>query len=137
MAIKMKKVFCLLFCILCSSGILSAKLLTHLEFEESLEDSVGDNNGTFKGSSSATYQTGRNGKALVFNGTSDYLEFGKGDFNPAQFGGRYSISMWVLSTDQASTSNNNCYIGKHTSSGNNAVLFGYYGGELVFQIKNR
>ena len=35
----MKKVFCLLFCILCSSG-LSAKLLTHLEFENSLEDII-------------------------------------------------------------------------------------------------
>ncbi|MBQ3368696.1 LamG domain-containing protein [bacterium] len=136
MEIKIKKVFCLLFCILCSSGILSAKLLTHFEFEDSLEDSVGDNNGTFKGSSSVTYQTGRNGKALVFNGTSDYLEFGKGDFNPAQFGGRYSISMWVLSQEQASSTNNNSYIGKHTSSGDNAILFGYWDGKLSLRIKS-
>lgn len=128
----MKKVFCLLLCILCSSGILSAKLLTHLEFEDSLEDGVGDNNGTFKGSNSATYQTGRNGKALVFNGTSNYLEFGKGDFDPRS-GGRYSISMWVLSQEQASSTNNNSYIGKHTSSGDNAILFGYWSEQLSFE----
>ncbi|MBO7125971.1 LamG domain-containing protein [bacterium] len=131
----MKKVFCLLFCILCSSGILSAKLLTHLEFEESLEDSVGDNNGTFTGSDSETYQTGRNGKALVFNGTSDYLEIGNKDFDP-RYEGRYSISMWVLSTEQASSTNNNSYIGKHTSSGDNAILFGYWDGKLSLRIKS-
>ena len=131
----MKKVICFLFYFLCFSGVLSAKLLTHLEFEESLEDSVGDNNGTFKGSDSETYQTGRNGKALVFNGTSDYLEFGKADFDP-RFSGRYSISMWVLSNEQASSSNNNSYIGKHTSSGDNAVLFGYWNSQLSFQIKS-
>ena len=135
MEIKMKKVFCLLFCILCSSGILSAKLLTHLEFEESLEDSVGDNNGTFTGSDSETYQTGRNGKALVFNGTSDYLEIGNKDFDP-RYEGRYSISMWVLSTEQASSTNNNSYIGKHTSSGDNAILFGYWDGKLSLRIKS-
>lgn len=132
----MKKVICLLFCMLCASGILSAKLLTHFEFENSLEDSVGDNNGTFTRSDSSIYNTGRNGKALVFNGTSDYLEFGKGDFDPAQFGGRYSISMWVLSQEQASSTNNNSYIGKHTSSGDNAILFGYWDEKLSLRIKS-
>ena len=131
----MKKVICLLCFILCFSGVLSAKLLTHLEFEYSLEDSVGDNNGTFTSSGDSIYGIGRNGKALVFNGTSDYLEFGKGDFDP-RYGGRYSISMWVRSTEQASSTNNNSYIGKHTSSGDNAVLFGYWGGQLSFQIKS-
>ena len=120
---------------LCATGILSAKLLTHLEFEYSLEDSVGDNNGTFTSSGNSIYGIGRNGKALVFNGTSDYLEFGKGDFDP-RYGGRYSISMWVRSTEQASSTNNNSYIGKHTSSGDNAILFGYWGGQLSFQIKS-
>ena len=60
----MKKVICLLFCMLCASGILSAKLLTHFEFENSLEDSVCGNNGTFTRSASSIYNTGRNGKAL-------------------------------------------------------------------------
>ena len=86
----MKKVFCLLFCILCFSSVLSAKLLTHLEFENSLDDSAGDNNGTFTRSDSSIYNTGRNGKALVFNGTSDYLEFGANNFDPS-YAGRYSI----------------------------------------------
>ncbi len=102
----MKEVFCLLLCILCSSGILSAKLLTHLEFEDSLED-----------------------------GTSDYMEFGKGDFDP-RYSGHYSISMWVLSTEQASTSNNNAYIGKHDDSGNAIILFGYFNNQLYFRINN-
>ena len=75
----MKKIVFLLCFVFCFSGVLSAKLLTHLEFEDSLEDSVGDNNGTLFGSNSATYQAGKNGKALVFNGTSNYLEFGKGN----------------------------------------------------------
>ncbi|MBO4441728.1 hypothetical protein J5834_06380, partial [bacterium] len=112
----MKKVVCLLCFAFCFSNVLSAKLLTHFEFEDSLEDSVGDNNGVLQGSNSATYQAGKNGKALVFNGTSNYLEFGKGDFNP-RYSGRYSISMWVYSTEQASATNDNCYIGKHTESG--------------------
>lgn len=131
----MKKVFCLLLCILCSSGILSAKLLTHLEFEDSLEDSVGDNDGTFIGSSSATYQIGRNRQALVFNGTSNYLNFGSNNFDP-RYEGRYSISMWVLSQEQASSSNNNSYIGKHAALGGALILFGYFNSQLYFQINS-
>ena len=131
----MKKVICFLFYFLCFSGVLSAKLVTHFEFDESLGDSAGDNDGTFTSSGNSIYGIGRNGKALVFNGTSDYLEFGKGDFDP-RYNGRYSISMWVRSTEQASSTNNNCYIGKHTSSGDNAILFGYWSGQLSFQIKS-
>ena len=131
----MKKLFVLLSLILCFSGALSAKLLTHFEFENSLEDSVGDNNGTFTSSGSSIYNTGRNGKALVFNGTSDYMEFGKGDFNP-RYAGRYSISMWVYSTEQASSPNHNSYIGKHTDSGGNSILFGYWDGQLSFRVRS-
>lgn len=131
----MKKVICLLGLILCFSGILSAKLVTHFEFDESLGDSAGDNDGTFTSSGNSIYGIGRNGKALVFNGTSDYLEFGKGDFDP-RYNGRYSISMWVRSTEQASSTNNNSYIGKHTSSGDNAILFGYWDSQLKFRIKS-
>ena len=120
---------------MCSSGILSAKLLTHFEFEDSLEDSVGDNDGKFYGSNSATYQTGRNGKALLFNGTSDSLEIGNKDFD-LRYEGRYSISMWVRSTEQASSTNNNTYIGKHTAMGGKFFLFGYFDGQLYLQIKN-
>ncbi|MBP5202355.1 LamG domain-containing protein, partial [bacterium] len=130
----MKKIIYLLFCFVCFSSVLSAKLLTHLEFENSLEDSVGDNNGTFYGSNSTTYQVGRNGKALLFNGTSDYLEFGK-NFDP-RYNGHYSISMWVLSQEQASSTNNNCYISRHTSSGGNAIRFGYFSNQLSFSVKN-
>ena len=131
----MKKLFVLLSLILCFSGALSAKLLIHFEFENSLEDSVGDNNGTFTSSGSSIYNTGRNGKALVFNGTSDYMEFGKGDFNP-RYAGRYSISMWVYSTEQASSPNHNSYIGKHTDSGGNSILFGYWDGQLSFRVRS-
>ncbi|MBR6245598.1 LamG domain-containing protein [bacterium] len=131
----MKKVVFLLCLIFCFSNVLSAKLLTHFEFEDSLEDSVGDNNGVLQGSNSATYQAGKNGKALVFNGTSNYMEFGKGDFDP-RYSGRYSISMWVYSTEQASATNDNCYLGKHTETGGNTLLFGYWGNKLSFQIKN-
>ncbi|MBO4441574.1 LamG domain-containing protein, partial [bacterium] len=131
----MKKVVFLLCFVFCFSNVLSAKLLTHFEFEDSLEDSVGDNNGVLQGSNSATYQAGKNGKALVFNGTSNYLEFGKGNFDP-RYSGRYSISMWVYSTEQASATNDNCYLGKHTETGGNTLLFGYWGNKLSFQIKN-
>ena len=131
----MKKLFVLLSLILCFSGALSAKLITHFEFENSLEDSVGDNDGTFTRSGSSIYNTGRNGKALVFNGTSDYMEFGKGDFDP-RYSGHYSISMWVLSTEQASSPNHNSYIGKHTDSGGNSILFGYWDGQLSFRVRS-
>ena len=129
----MKKLIFLLFLVFYFSGVLSAKLLMHFEFENSLEDSVGDNNGTFQGSSSETYQVGRNGKALVFNGTSDYLEFGSGNFDP-RFSGRYSISMWVRTSEQASTSNNNAYIAKHTDTNGNVFRFGYWNNKLTLKI---
>ena len=133
----MKKVVFLLCFVFCFSGVLSAKLLTHFEFEDSLEDSVGDNNGVLQGSNSATYQAGKNGKALVFNGTSNYLEFGKGDFDP-RYSGRYSISMWVYSTEQATTSNANSYIGKHTANGvDNSLLFGYWNNQLSFRVRSK
>lgn len=131
----MKKLIFVLCFSLSFSGILSARLLTHLEFEESLEDSVGDNDGTFTRSGSSIYDIGRNGKALVFNGTSDSLEFGASDFDP-RHEGRYSISMWVLSNEQASSSNNNTYIGKHAALGDKFILFGYFNGQLYFRIKN-
>ena len=108
--------------------------MTHFEFEDSLEDSVGDNNGIFTRSDSSIYNTGRNGKALVFNGTSDYMKFGK-NFDP-RYNGHYSISMWVLSQEQASSTNNNCYISRHTSSGGNAIRFGYFSNQLSFSVKN-
>ena len=120
---------------MCFSNILHAKLLTHFEFEDSLEDSVGDNNGTFNGSES--YLTGKNGKALNFNGKSNYLEFGKADFNPRKDTGRYSISMWVYSTSAASSSNNNAYIGKHTDSGDALILFGYLNNQLYFKVNSK
>ena len=125
----MQKLFVLLSLILCFSGALSAKLLTHFEFEDSLEDSVGDNDGVLRGLALLTYQTGRNGKALLFDGVNGYLEFGKGNFDP-RYEGSYSISMWVLSTAQASSTNNNAYIGKHLSLGNTVILFGYFNGQL-------
>jgi len=76
----MKRIFCFFLTLLCLNNILDAKLLTHFEFEESLENSAGNNNGIQKG----------------YNSGTNHIE---------------EISMWVRSTEQASSSNDNNFIG--------------------------
>ena len=71
---KMKKLVVLIIGIMFFLN-LHAALITHLKFEEDLEDSYGNNNGTNHG---VSYTTGREGRGIYFNDADeDYLEVGE------------------------------------------------------------
>jgi hypothetical protein len=115
---------------------LQAALVTHLKFENDFEDNYGDNNGSNMPSPhDVSYTTGIQGKGIYFDG-NDYLEIGKGDFDPRGAENSYSISLWVKSTEAASSSNANSYIGKHNSTGGtNVFLFGYWNNQLSVRVR--
>ncbi len=119
---------------------LHAGLVTHLEFEDNFDDSFGEHdweNGpvTLTENNSVNFTSGKEGSGIYFDG-DDYIEIGKnGDFNPRGADNSYSISLWVKSTEAASSSNANCYIGKHTDSGGNVFLLGYWSSALKLQIQ--
>jgi hypothetical protein len=74
---------------------LQAALVTHLKFENDFEDNYGDNNGSnMPASNDVSFTTGVEGKGIYFDG-DDYLEIGKGDFDPRGAENSYSISLWV------------------------------------------
>jgi len=125
---KVKKLVLLILLVFFFSNVY-AGLLTHLKFENSLKDSYGDNDGENHG---VTYTTGKEGRGVYFNDAeSDYLEVGENGFDPEGSSG-FSISIWVR--PDSDNTNNNCYIGKHNSSGGNEFLFGYWNGNLVVQV---
>jgi len=128
---KMKKLVVLIIGIMFFLN-LHAALITHLKFEEDLEDSYGNNNGTNHG---VSYTTGREGRGIYFNDADeDYLEVGENNFDPRSSSG-FSISLWVNSS--SSNTNNNCYIGKNGKTGypsSNEFVFGYYSNQLRIQI---
>ncbi|MGI6394480.1 MAG: LamG-like jellyroll fold domain-containing protein [bacterium] len=119
---------------------LYGSLLAHLKFEDNFEDSFGSFDGTNYGigetNDGVTFATGREGRGIYFDG-SDYVEIGNGYwFDPRGADSSYSISLWVKSTEAASSSNANCYIGRHTVSGGNIFLLGYWSSTLRLQIMN-
>ncbi len=122
---------------------LHAGLITHLKFEDNLEDSYGESNGLngpiYKDENddwinrTVSFDPGVEGRAVYFDG-NDYMEIGRKDFDPRGFSNSYAISIWVKSG--MSNTDNNCYIGKHSSSGGNVFLFGYWSSTLRLQIMN-
>ncbi len=130
-----KMVFIILFFII--SFHLSASLLTHLKFDGNLDDSYGNSNAKRAGNGNDYYfySLGQIDKSLKFDGVN-YFEIGLDSFDPRGNNGTYTISLWVYSTERASSSNANSYIGKHTSSGGNEFLFGYWNGSLSLTINN-
>ncbi|HPA57936.1 MAG TPA: LamG domain-containing protein, partial [bacterium] len=116
---------------------LHGALTTHLKFEDNFEDSFGNYDGTNYGTNGGTtFATGKEGRSIYFDG-GDYVEVGNGYwFDPRGADSSYSISLWVKSTEAASSSNANCYIGYHTVSGGNIFLLGYWSSTLRLQIMN-
>jgi hypothetical protein len=115
---------------------LHAALITHLKFENDFEDNYGDNNGKNKNDPyDVSFGEGREGVGIYFDG-NDYVEIGKGDFDPRGAENSYSISLWVKSTEAATSSNANSYIGKHNSTGGtNVFLFGYWNNQLSVRVR--
>lgn len=136
---KTKKLWFFILLILFFSN-LSAALISHLKFEDNFEDSYGDING--KGINGTAFSSGIEGRSAYFDGSNDYIDLGDanyikhGDFDPRGADNSYSISMWVYSTEQATSSNANSYIGKHNSTGGtNIFLFGYWNNQLSVRVR--
>ena len=116
------------------------ELLMHLDFDENpasdggntiLADSSGNgNNGMLYNNNGSNNKSvaGKIGNALVFDGTDDRVDATAFDVNDS-----FSFSLWV---DPNSTASNQAFIGKHTSSGGNLILFGYYYNGYHFSIRN-
>jgi len=79
-------------------------LVGYWSFEEGSGTKAGDmsgngNNGTLSGSTLPTWTDGKRGKALSFNGTSDYVDLGNGSSLNFASGQGFSFSAWVKTSD--------------------------------------
>jgi hypothetical protein len=97
----------------------------HLKFDDDFKDSAGSNHGSQTGG--VTFKSGMENRAAsldMYN--NSYIEFGNSTTDPRLTNGVYkdfSISMWVKSYNQATSSNANCYIGKHTRYRRESISF--------------
>ncbi|MEM8956063.1 MAG: LamG-like jellyroll fold domain-containing protein, partial [Verrucomicrobiota bacterium] len=83
---------------------------------------INDNNGVNKNI------TGQVGDGVFFDGNSDQIDATAFDVTDS-----FSIAMWI---NPSSTANGQAFIGKHTSNGDNLILFGFYGGGYHFRIRS-
>jgi hypothetical protein len=93
-------------------------------------DSIGDNDITLQDEAMWTIEGKSNG-AISFNGSSDYAEAtAANDFIPDS--NSLTISMWI---NPEVTNDSQCFIGKHTSIGDNIFLFGFWENGYHVRIK--
>ncbi len=103
---------------------LGNKLIAYYKFDGNVNDSSGNGyNGT---NYSGTFETGRVGNAIHFNGTTQYAELG--NFKVPEI---FTVTMWVKNERIAT---NECIIGKNTSAGGNQLLIGEYNSKLGTNI---
>jgi len=98
-----------------------AELVAYWNFNEGsgtvFSDSSGNgNHGTISGGS---FVDGISGTALSLDGIDDYADATDFDIDDD-----FAVSFWIK---PESTRNKQCFIGKHTNSGKNILLLGYYG----------
>ena len=105
----------------------------HLRMDDTFNSSAA---GSISGSgvSGTTFKQGMENRSAYFDGVNDYVQFGSGTTDPRNSGTKYTISMWVKSDEQASSSNNNAYIAKHNSSNGDVFRFGYWNNKLILKI---
>jgi hypothetical protein len=75
----------------------------------------------------SVYDVCPSGSALYFDGANDYVD--STDFDLAE---DYSICLWA---NPATTADGQCFIGKHTSRGDNIVVLGLYDGGNHVRIR--
>ncbi len=108
--------------------VVGSSLLARYTFDGTLEDAMGRQpNATYNGGT-PVYVDGTRGQALRLDGVDDWLELG-GLEVPSQF----TVSLWV---SPESTQNGQAFVGKHTSTGSNQFLLGYYDNLLEAEVPN-
>jgi formylglycine-generating enzyme required for sulfatase activity len=88
-------------------------------------DSAGDNHGTISG---AQWTTGQIDGALSFDGVSDYVDLT--DFDLPE---NFAVCLWVNPT---TTADDQCFIAKNTSEGDNIFLFGFWSGGHHVRVRS-
>jgi len=91
-----------------------------------MDSAAYDNDGTKKGSNEPIETTGKIGKGQDFDGSNDYIDTKDFDINDD-----FTISLWI---NPSSTANEQSFIGKHTSTGSNIILFGFFLDGYYFRI---
>ncbi len=107
-------------------------LLAYYNFEGNLEDQSGNDNPGINYTSD-NYVDGIRGKALDFNGTSDYFDL----TNTLNSGYGLSFSFWIKSRGAVGTENNGVIIGKYNSTANTRCFLVYSFGSGTERTDNR
>ncbi|MGI6395291.1 MAG: LamG-like jellyroll fold domain-containing protein [bacterium] len=131
------KTVCLLIVVLLVSnlfGDIDDNRVAYYAFEHDVEDSISGIDGSFKnGAYRTTASSAGRGMAVSLDGVNDYVELR--DFNPANSSGDFSISFWYYNSNP--NQGDHCYIGKHTSTGSNNFLVGFWSGYITIQVWNQ
>jgi hypothetical protein len=107
-------------------------LISYYPFNGNINDAGGDKNNGID-HTSGTYVSGVRGKALNFNGTSDYIELSK-TIN-SQNG--LTFSFWINSRGAAGAQNNGVIIGKYNMTTNTRCFLVYSFGSYTTRSDNR
>jgi len=113
-------------------GDIGTDWVAYYSFNKGMQNHITGTNGSLANGAAIGYATVLENKNLVLDGVNDYANLS--DFNPAGGAGNldFSISFWTRSA--SSTQGNHCFVGKHSSSGGNQFLVGFWSGELTVQI---
>jgi len=106
-------------------------LLAHWDFENVIGSTVYDSgphgyDGELKGIASTVAVPGRGGVLELGGGDPNYME--TADFS---VGDTFTVCLWI---DPNTTQDGQCFIGKHTTSGINKFVFGFYQGGYHVRI---
>jgi len=118
-------VFCLVLYFVVFQGepeedAVDSSIIASWDFNEGTGNTLNDKNGNADGTiTGATWtEDPVKGTVLSFDGYSDYV-----DLTDFDVGNSFTISLWINPT---SSSNKRCFIGKHSNSGENLFLIGYW-----------
>jgi hypothetical protein len=107
-------------------------LLFYYPFNGNVNDASGHKNNGID-YTSGNYVSGIRGKALDFNGTSDYIELSR----TINSGNGLTFSFWIKSRGAAGTENNGVIIGKYNMSASNRCFLVYAFGAYEARSDNR
>ena len=107
--------------------LLPNSLIAYYPLDGNAIDKMGTYNGTVYGAELSTGRNNLNNSSYVFNGTSDYIEFGTGMLSGD---GEFSILMWI-NTSQTLNSNAVARIHQQRSSGANG-----YNGQYMVELNS-
>jgi hypothetical protein len=107
-------------------------LILYYTFDGNVNDASGKNNNGIN-LTSGNFVSGKHGKALDFNGTSDYIQLS----NTINSANGLSFSFWIKSRGAAGTENNGVIIGKYSMATNLRCFLIYSFGAYETRKDNR